>query len=356
MDGSEQVRPAAAFSLTLRGPRVVFGEGVARRMLSSELDTIGAARVMVVASARELAVRQELLDGLADRIVGVFTEARRHVPLATAEAARRRASELGADCLVSVGGGSAVGTAKAVALESGLPIVSVPTTYAGSDFTPVYGITDGAVKRTGRSDTVLPRIVLLDPTLAFDLPLDITLPSAGNALAHCVSAVFAGGRSPLTDLMATEGARLLAAGLLGVGETGLQRRARSDLAQGAHMAGTVLAHAGGSAHHTICHVLGGAFDLPHAQTHSAILPSSARYLQELDPGAARRLAVALGRDDGDLATSLSATFSEAGAAVRLRDLGIGRTELDTAAGLLAGEGGVAGLGRPRAVELLESAW
>jgi len=346
------------FTVTLRGPRVVYGERVAVTELVAELDQLAAERVLVIGSARELSARSAVLKPIGDRIVGEFSNVRRHVPHAIAQAATSRALDLEADCLLSIGGGSAVGTAKAVALETGLPIVGVPTTYAGSDFTPIYGITDDSVKRTGRSNQVLPRTVLLDPTLAWDLPLDITRVSAVNALAHCVSGVFAAGRNPVTDLLAAEGAGVIARGLRGVSLPAEDSSvARASLARGAYLAGTVLAHAGGSAHHAICHILGGAFDLPHAETHTSVLPASSAFLQERDPRAAERLAVALGSTE--LAAGIAELLAETGATVRLRDIGMSATDLPRAAEFFSGRGpgpGVPGMEYKRASALLAAAW
>jgi maleylacetate reductase len=340
------------YTLTLRGPRVVFGAEVARTELAGELDRLGARRVLLVASPRERKARDGLLEGIADRVVGHVGDVYRHVPIASAQAATTLALEGGADCLLSMGGGSAVGTAKAVALETGLPIVALPTTYAGSEMTPLYGITDGGVKRTGRSDRVLPRTVLLDPTLSTDLPLEITRVSAVNALAHCAGGVFAAGRSPLTDLLAVGGARLLAGGLRRVNMDPADPAARGDLAQGAHLAGTVLAHAGASAHHAVCHILGGAFDLPHAETHAAVLPPALAFLQESRPDRGAMLGQALGA--ADVAAAVGALLAEVGATVRLRDIGLPEAGLPQAASLLSG--GVPGMDEARASQLLQEAW
>jgi maleylacetate reductase len=345
------------FTITLHGPRVLYGEGVAETELAAELDHLEARRVLVVASAREQKARTDLLAGIAHRIVGQVAEVRRHVPAALAREATRMALEVKADCLLSIGGGSAVGTAKAVALETGLPILAIPTTYAGSEVTPIYGITHGAVKRTGRSDRVLPRTVLLDPALSWNLPADITRFSAANALAHCVSGVFAQGRSPVTEVLAAEGARRIARGLRDFARIATSPESRAELSQGAYLAGTVLAHAGTSAHHAICHVLGGAFDLPHAETHTAVLPASSALLQERDPRAAARLAEAL--DAADLAVGISGLLRDADAKVRLRDIGLAQTDLPRAADLLSGRGpaaGVSGLDHARASQLLAEAW
>jgi alcohol dehydrogenase class IV len=355
MNAAETER--AGYTLTLRGPRVIYGAGVARAELAAELGRLGARRVLLIASPRERQARGGLLQPVTSRIIGHVRDVRRHVPVDSAQAATALARQAGADCLLSIGGGSATGMAKAVALQTGLPIVALPTTYAGSEMTPVYGITDDGVKRTGRSDRVLPRTVLLDPALSADLPLPITRVSAVNALAHCAGGVFAAGSSPVTDLLAVAGVRLLACGLRRVSADPADPAARADLTQGAHLAGTVLAHAGTSAHHTICHILGGAFDLPHAETHAAVLPPALAFLQESCPERAAVLGKALGA--ADPAAAARALLTEAGAAVRLRDIGLAQAALGPAAILLSGGGtgpGVPGMDQARASRLLREAW
>lgn len=336
------------FTLTLRGPRVVYGPGVAHANLSAELDLLGARRVLLVTSPRERKARADLLETVHDRIAEHIDDIRRHVPKAIAESAVALARRLDADCLLSLGGGSAVGTAKAVAVETGLPIVALPTTYAGSEVTPLYGITSDAVKRTARSDRALPRTVLLDPLLSVDLPPDLTRSSAANALAHCVGGIFAAGHSPVTDLLAVAGTRRLVAGLRSVLDEPTGPRARGDLAQGAHLAGTVLAHAGSSAHHQLCHVLGGAFDLPHAELHAALLPHSLAFMRERQPTRTPVL------DDAFLGHDPVTTLLAVSAPPRLRDLGLGEEQLRQATDLVPAA--VPGIDRDRAGQLLREAW
>jgi maleylacetate reductase len=340
------------YTLELRGPRVVHGVGVARAQLGAELDLLGVRRVLLVASSRERNVRIDLLEPVRDRIVGHVDGVRRHVPVASARDAGRRAREWEADCLLSIGGGSAVGTAKAVALETGLPIIALPTTYAGSEMTPIHGTTSDGVKRTGRSDRVLPRTVLLDPALSADLPLDLTRFSAVNALAHCAGGVFAAGRGPVTDLLAAGGVALLIAGLGRVVIEPTDLVARGDLTRGAHLAGTVLAHAGTSMHHTVCHILGGAFDLPHADTHAAVLPPALRFLQEPHPRCAAVLADVLGA--ADVAGAVRDRLADVGATVRLREIGLPASGLARATRLLVD--GVPAMTQAHAARLLEEAW
>jgi maleylacetate reductase len=330
----------AAYTLTLRGPRVRYGHGITRTDLTAELDRLGARRVVLVATSRARAAHAEVLDPITDRIGGHLADVRRHVPITAARAAVTLARDIEADCLLSVGGGSAVGTAKAVAVETRLPIIALPTTYAGSEMTPIYGITNDGIKRTARSERALPTTVLLDPELTADLPPGIARVSAVNALAHATGAVFAAGHSPLTDLLAAEATRLLT--------TGLRRITPEDLTQGAHLAGTVLAHAGSSAHHTVCHVLGGVFDLPHAETHAAVLPHTLMFLQQDHPDRAAAL------DVPDVAEMVATLLAEVGAAIRLRDIGLTEAQLEQATDLLAS--GVPDLDQARASRLLREAW
>ncbi|MFE7445133.1 iron-containing alcohol dehydrogenase [Streptomyces chartreusis] len=350
MNAVEPLQPA--YTLTLRGPRVVYGTGVVHTELAAELNRLEAHRVLLVASPREQRARSGPLGQIADRIAGHVTDVRRHVPVDAVTSAITAARETGADCLLSIGGGSAVGTAKAVALETGLPIVALPTTYAGSELTPIYGLTDGGVKRTGRSERVLPRTVLLDPGLTADLPMDITRFSAVNALAHCLGGVFATDRSPVTDLLATRGARLLSDGLRLIRTRAAEPTAREYLTQGAHLAGTVLAHAGASLHHTLCHIIGGAFNLPHAQTHAAILPPALALLTEHHPDRAALLDDMPGGQDPASATK--ALLVEADAAVRLRDIGLAESDLPNATALLSNA--LTGMDGERAAQLLREAW
>src|SRR4051812_8695464 len=168
--------------------RVVFGAGTSRRVLAAEIQRLEATRVLVVAAEPERALAQELVAPLGERVAGWFSKVRAHVPVEVAESARALARSAGADALLSIGGGSTTGTAKAIALEQGLPIVAVPTTYAGSEMTPVWGMTEARRKTTGRDSRVLPKVVVYDPELTVSLPASITGPSAMNAVAHCVEA------------------------------------------------------------------------------------------------------------------------------------------------------------------------
>ena len=323
--------------------RVVFGAGAGRRDLAGEVDRLGAERILLVASEGERRLAEELAGPLGDRVVGVFTGVRPHVPVEVAEAARESAARLGADCLLSVGGGSTTGTAKAVALETKLPIVAVPTTYAGSEMTPVWGRTERQRKTTGRSPDVLPKVVVYDPELTLSLPPSISGPSAINALAHCVEAFYAPGANPITSLVAEEGIRALARGVPAAVRSPEDVDDRSETLYGAYLAGAAFAVAGSGLHHKICHVLGGAYDLPHADTHTVVLPHVVALNEPYIPQAMDRVARALreakndangASGDGGAAAGLFDLIEEIGAPTALEDIGMKEEDLDEAVSLV----------------------
>ena len=165
--------------------RVLFGAGSLAR-LGEEVRRLGLGRVLVLATPSHEAEARDLAAGLGSLAAGVHAKAVMHVPAAIARAASEEARRLAVDGTVALGGGSAIGLAKAVALELGLPILAVPTTYSGSEMTPIWGLTEGGIKKTGRDPRVLPRTVIYDPALILNLPPAITAVSGMNAMAHCV--------------------------------------------------------------------------------------------------------------------------------------------------------------------------
>jgi maleylacetate reductase len=256
----------------------------------------------------------------------VLAEARMHVPVEVARRARDLAAELGADGCVAVGGGSAVGLGKAIALEHDLPVIAVPTTYAGSEMTPVWGLTEGGQKRTGRDVRVLPRSVLYDPELTLTLPAQLSATSGMNAIAHAVEGLYAPDATPIISLMAEEGVRAMAGALPRVVADGADLDARSDAQYGAWLCGAVLAATTMSLHHKLCHTLGGTLDLPHAQTHTVVLPHALAYNQPAAPEAVAALARALGGDP-DPARALWELAGRLGAPRSLRELGMAEDDI-----------------------------
>ena len=312
--------------------RVVFGEGAFER-LPDELDRLGARRILLIADRSGRSWGEQLVTWIGDRIVGQIGDVRPHVPVDDAEGARRLARSTQATTIVTIGGGSATGLGKAVALEVRIPILAVPTTYAGSEMTPIWGLTSGARKETGRDPVVQPRTVVYDPILTLSLPPSISGPSGMNALAHCAEALYAEGANPITSLMAEDGIRVLARGLpLVVADPG-DLAGRGDVLGGAYLAGAAFAAAGSGIHHKICHVLGGAYDLPHAEMHSIVLPYALAHVLRTQPSAIGRIAAALGSPDVPGAVfDLGRTI---GAPAGLGEIGMRMERLDDAAGLIA---------------------
>jgi maleylacetate reductase len=317
--------------------RVVFGPGTARARLADEVSRLGASCLLLITTPRAAALARELAAPLGGRVAGVCTGVREHVPAEVAEAARQQAAEAGADALLSIGGGSATGTAKAVALTTGLPVIAIPTTYAGSEVTPVWGLTEGDRKTTGTDPRVLPRVVLYDPDLTMSLPAGLTAASGLNALAHCAEAFWAPGRNPVTALAAAEGLRVLAQALPLAVKDGADLAARGDLLYGAYLAGTAFGVAGAGLHHKICHVLGGRFGLPHAQTHAIVLPYVLAFNLPGAPDAAARISQALdeaGLDPVGPAAAVQALAARLGLPGGLRDIGLREDQIDEAARLI----------------------
>ena len=273
--------------------RVVFGAGALAK-LPDEVQALGLTRVLVLCSPEQEDTGRTVAAALGDRAAGVLPEARMHVPIEVATRARDLARELGADGCVAVGGGSAVGLGKAIALEHGLPVIAVPTTYAGSEMTPVWGLTEGGQKRTGRDIRVLPKSVLYDPEMTLTLPAQMSATSGMNAIAHAVEGLYAPDASPIISLMAEEGTRALVSALPQVVADGRDLGARGEAQYGAWLCGAVLAATTMSLHHKLCHTLGGTLDLPHAQTHTVVLPHALAYNQPAVPGAVAALSRALG--------------------------------------------------------------
>jgi alcohol dehydrogenase class IV len=251
-----------------------------------------------------------------------------HVPIETAREAREVARELGADCAVAVGGGSTTGLGKAIALDSGLPILAIPTTYAGSEMTPIYGITEGGLKKTGRDAKVLPRTVIYDPELTLSLPPGLSVTSGINAIAHAAEGLYSAEGNPIMDLMAQEGIAALGRALPAIRADARDIEARSQALYGAWLCGVVLGNVGMALHHKLCHTLGGSFSLPHAETHTVVLPHALAYNAQAAPRAMERIAGALGG-----ASAAQAVFDLArnnGAPVALRDIGMQAGDLDRA--------------------------
>ena len=307
--------------------RVVFGAGALAK-LGAEIEAMGAKRALVLSTPEQRASAERIAALLGARAAGIFDRAVMHVPIETAREAREVARQLGADCAVAVGGGSTTGLGKAIALDSGLPILAIPTTYAGSEMTPIYGITEGGMKKTGRDARVLPRTVIYDPELTLTLPVGLSVTSGMNAIAHAAEGLYSVEGNPVMDLMAEEGIRALGRALPGIRANPQDMEARGDALYGAWLCGIVLGNVGMALHHKLCHTLGGSFNLPHAETHTIVLPHALAYNAGAAPEAMRRIERALeGRSAPQAVFDLA---RDNVAPVALRDLGLQPQDLDRA--------------------------
>lgn len=308
----------------------MFGVG-ALDLLPREIELLGAARALVLSTPEQKAQAEDVARRLGARCAGVFARAVMHVPIEIAREARAEATRLGADCAVAVGGGSTTGLGKAIALESALPILAIPTTYAGSEMTPIYGLTEAGLKKTGRDRKVLPKTVIYDPTLTTSLPVGLSVTSGFNAIAHAAEGLYAEDANPIMALMAEEGIRALAQGLPVIVKHPQDLDARSDCLYGAWLCGAVLGAVGMALHHKLCHVLGGTWNLPHAETHTVVLPHALAYNAAAAPDAMRRVEQALGAPHA--AQGIFDLMRSLGAPLALKDIGMKEAELDRAAGL-----------------------
>jgi alcohol dehydrogenase class IV len=319
------------FNYELLPGRVVFGFGTIAR-LPIELDALEAGRVVLISDNMAKADADQIEAELGKRVVGRIGEIEPHVPIEEVEAARRLTDTSRADAVVTIGGGSTTGIGKAIVLEKDLSFLAIPTTYAGSEMTPVYGITAGKVKRTGRDPRVKPRTVIYDVDLTLGLPKEVTAGSTMNALAHCVEALYTQERSPIVSIMALEGVRALKRGSVVVaGDLG-NVDGRSDLLYGAFLAGVSLGAVGMAIHHRICHVLGGTFGLAHGDANAVILPHVVAYNQVAEPEVMASVADALGVADS--AIGIRELAETLGAPTSLSEMGIREQDLDTAAEMI----------------------
>lgn len=322
----------ASFTYTAAPARVIFGAG-SLQQLGAEIERLGAKRALVLSTPEQAASAERVAALLGERAAGIFARAVMHVPIETAREAREEAKRLGADCAVAIGGGSTTGLGKAIALDSGLPVLAIPTTYAGSEVTSIYGLTEGGVKKTGRDPRVLPRTVIYDPELTLTLPYAMTVTSAFNAIAHAAEGLYAPDANPVIALMAEEGIRASAAALPPLQADPRDLGARSDALYGAWLCGTVLGAITMGLHHKLCHTLGGSFNLPHAETHTVVLPHALAYNAPAAPEAMTRIARALGEPGADAAVALQRRARAHGAPASLAALGLPASALDRAADL-----------------------
>lgn len=302
--------------------RVIFGRGRLAE-LAAEAERLGMKRPLVITGKQQAALGRDSAGRIAGAIA--FDGAVMHTPVTVTETAMRVVREHGIDGTIAIGGGSAIGLGKAIAWRTDHPQIAVPTTYAGSEMTPILGETADGAKTTRRDAKIQPETVLYDPELTLSLPAPLSVASGMNAIAHGVEALYAKDGNPVISLMAEEGIRALADALPRLAQ------ARAGALYGAWLCGTVLGAAGMALHHKLCHVLGGSFDLPHAETHTVILPHAVAYNANAAPGAMARIAQALG--GGPAARGLFDLERALDAPATLSEIGMREEDLDRAADL-----------------------
>lgn len=298
--------------------RVIFGAGSLSEV-PKEAARLGS-RFLVLSTPEQVDLAERISAALGDLSAGVHGEAVMHVPVATARAATEKAKQLGVDGLIAAGGGSTTGLAKAIALETGLPILAVPTSYAGSEMTPIWGMTENGLKRTGRDPRVLPHTAIYDPELTLGLPARMSGVSGLNAIAHCVEGLYSEQANPLISIMAEEGIRALGQSLPIIVRDPGNLEARGKALYGAWLGGVVLGSVGMAIHHKLCHTFGGAFNLPHAETHAIVLPHATAYNAAAAPDAMARVALALNTDNAP--QGLYDLLKTVGAPMALKDIGM----------------------------------
>lgn len=313
------------------GPaRVLFEKGGLIKV-GPELENLGIKRALVLSTPQQAEDAGVLARALGPQCVGVFSDATMHTPVEVTERAMAIVAELKVDGLVALGGGSTIGLSKAIALTTDLPQLAIPTTYAGSEMTPIIGQTEGGRKITQTTSKVLPETVIYDPALTYSLPSFIAGPSAVNALAHAVEALYAENRNPVTSMQAEASIAAIGRAIPGLMGDDLDEDARAEAFYGAWLAGTCLASVGMAIHHKICHTLGGSFDLNHADIHCLMIPYTAGFNRDHAPEAMEAIARALNVEDP--ITGLYDLMQKAATKTDLKSFGLTLADIDRAADL-----------------------
>ena len=347
--------PIPAFVYQPAPQRVVFGSGTLVKV-STEAERLGIERALVVSTPGQSALADKVARLLAGRCAAIQPTARMHTPVEVTDEAMAIVGIKRIDGVVAIGGGSTTGLGKAIAYRTDLPQLVVPTTYAGSEMTDILGETVNGDKTTVRDKRVVPETVIYDVSLTLTLPVAVSIASAMNAIAHAVEGLYATDGNPVLALMAEDGIRALGRAIPGIARDSADEAARADALYGAWLCATVLAGTSMALHHKLCHVLGGSFGLPHAETHAVILPHAAAYNAPEAATAMARVAGALGGDDAPAA--LFDLGRNGGAPTSLRDLGMAEDGLDRAAEIAAANP----YPNPRPIErdairkLLDDAW
>lgn len=322
---------AQQFIYTGAPGRVRFGAG-SLETVAEEIERLGCKRAFLLSTAFQAPDISALAERIGPLAGGVFTEAKMHTPVDVTERALAEFDACGTDCIVSMGGGSTIGLGKAIAWRNDAPHLVIATTYAGSEVTDILGQTENGEKTTLRDPKIRPEVVIYDPNLTLGLPVDMSVSSGLNAMAHALEGLYAPDANPVISLLAVEGIRALKTALPVIVSTPADPEARSGALYGSWLCGVVLGSVAMSLHHKLCHTLGGACDLPHAETHAILLPHTMAYNAVAAKQALQPAADLFG---GDLAGGLYDLARELGAPQALKDLGLSRDDLGRVAELAA---------------------
>lgn len=310
------------FEYVTAAQKVVFGAG-ALDQLVEVVEAFGWRRLLLCTIPRfeTEGVVERVRSNLGERLAAVYGGVAPHVQAPQVGEATALAQAEDVEAVIGLGGGSAIGLAKAVSLaleeirlgrparaayptdQPLVPVVAIPTTYAGSEMTPIYGVTEvdkGRTRKVTVTDIkVTPRVTLYDPLLTLGTPPQMTASSGINALAHCIEAAYAINKNPLATAAALAGARYISQALpLAVADGG-DVAARAGLMAGAHLAATAVATAKIGLHHGLCHVLGGTAGVPHGIANGIMLPHAMRFNADATAPEQAEVARALGLSGGD---------------------------------------------------------
>ena len=320
----------SSFEVQINPAKIIFEDGAIKKTAKAVQD-LGCSKALVLSTPHQADQANSLGELIGDLCAGTYTNATMHTPTDVTAEALGVVESTGADCTIAIGGGSTTGLGKALAFRTDAPQIVIPTTYAGSEVTPILGQTEDGVKTTVSDAKILPEVVIYDPELTYGLPVAMSVTSALNALAHAAEALYAQNRNPITSLQAREGIEALIRALPEITDNPASPSGRRNALYGAWLCGTVLGSVGMALHHKLCHTLGGTFDLPHAETHAIILPHAVAFNEVAVPDLLQPISDTLGSPSAgaglyDYAKKISAPTA-------LKDLGMPEDGIDHAADL-----------------------
>lgn len=313
--------------------RVVFGKGSIQK-LPEEVKRLGFKSPLILSTPQQVSQAEDLAKILTNASIepaGIYTNATMHTPSHVTEEAMAFIQDKSADCVISIGGGSTTGLGKAISVRTGLHHICVPTTYAGSEMTPILGETQDGRKTTRTDPKILPGTVIYDVDYTMTLPTSLSATSGVNAIAHAVEALYAKNKNPIISLLALEGTKSLAESLPEIIQNPQSQPAREKAQYGAWLCGVCLGSSSMALHHKLCHTLGGSFNLPHAETHTIVLPHALSYNAPAIPDAMEKLASVLPGSEGDATKGLNVLLEKLQVKRALKDYGMKEEDIDKAA-------------------------